>query len=91
MRNIRAGSAVAVSTQDPDNPVVLEGTVELVTDTEGLVRFVGVVNLKYRTEYSVDFFAPDQAAVARVLPERAFGLMSSDFDGSPTRWTFPTG
>jgi PPOX class probable F420-dependent enzyme len=91
MRNIRAGSAVAVSTEDPANPVVLEGTVELVTDTEGLVRFVGVVNLKYRTEYSVDFFAPDQAAVARVLPERAFGLMSSDFDGSPTRWTFPAG
>jgi PPOX class probable F420-dependent enzyme len=89
MRNIRAGSAVAVSTEDTENPVVLEGTVELVTEPEWLVRFVGVVNLKYRTEYSVDFFSPDKAAVGRVRPRRAFGLMSSDFDGSPTRWTFP--
>jgi PPOX class probable F420-dependent enzyme len=89
MRNIRAGSAVAVSTEDPENPVVLEGTVELVRDAERLLRFVAVVNLKYRTEYPVEFFSPDQAAVGRVQPAWAVGLMSSDFEGSPTRWTFP--
>jgi hypothetical protein len=91
MRNIRAGSAVSVSTEDPENPVVLEGTFELVTELEWLVRFVGVVNLKYRVEYSVDFFASDQASVGLVRPQRAFGLKSSDFEGSPTRWTFPSG
>ena len=32
MRNIRAGSAVSVSTEDPENPVVLEGTVERIGD-----------------------------------------------------------
>jgi PPOX class probable F420-dependent enzyme len=91
MRNIRAGSAVSVSTEDPENPVVLEGTVELVTESERLVRFVAVVNVKYRTEYPLEYFSPDQAAVGRVSPARAVGLMSSDFEGSPTRWTFPAG
>lgn len=89
IRNIRAGSAASVSTEDPENPVVLEGGVELVTETDQVLRFVAVVNVKYRTEYPVEFFSPDQAVVARIRPVWAFGLMSSDFDGSPTRWTFP--
>ena len=89
MRNIRAGSGISVSTEDPENPVVLEGTVELVTDSEQLLQFVAVMNLKYRTNYPVEFFSPDQAAVGRIRPERVIGLMSSDFEGSPTRWVFP--
>lgn len=91
IRNIRAGCPVSVSTEDPENPVVVEGIPELVTEHERLVRFVAVVNAKYRTEYPVEFFTPDQAVVATVRPERAFGLRASDFDGSPTRWTFPRG
>lgn len=89
MRNIRAGSAVAVSTEDPENPFVLEGTVEVVTETARLERFVAVVNVKYRTEYGLDFFQPDQTSVGKVVPDWAFGLIASDFEGSPTRWTFP--
>ncbi|HWM04886.1 MAG TPA: pyridoxamine 5'-phosphate oxidase family protein [Actinophytocola sp.] len=89
MRNIVAGSTVSVSTEDPENPVVIEGTVEVVTESDRLLRFVAVINVKYRTEYSIEFFSPDQAAVVRVRPDRAIGLMSNDFDGSPTRWTFP--
>lgn len=89
MRNIRAGSGVSVSTEDPENPVVLDGIVELVTDAERLLRFVDVMNRKYHTDYPVELFAPEHAAVGRVRPERAIGLRSSDFEGSPTRWTFP--
>ncbi len=89
MRNIRSGSAVSISTEDPENPVVVEGTVELVTEPERLTRFVAVVNVKYRTEYPIEFFTPEQAAVGRIGPVRAVGLKSSDFEGSPTRWTFP--
>jgi PPOX class probable F420-dependent enzyme len=89
IRNIRAGCRVSVSTEDPENPVVVEGTPELVTEHERLVRFVAVVNVKYRTEYPVEFFTPDQAVVAKVCPGWAFGMRASDFDGSPTRWTFP--
>ncbi|WP_460405723.1 pyridoxamine 5'-phosphate oxidase family protein [Actinophytocola sediminis] len=89
IRNIRAGCRVAVSTEDPENPVVLEGTAELVDEPERLARYVAVVNIKYRTEYPVEFFSPDQTIVAKVRPEWAFGMKSNDFDGSPTRWTFP--
>lgn len=89
IRNIQAGCRVAVSTEDPENPVVLEGEAELVTEHDPLVRFVAVINLKYRTEYPVEFFSPDQAVVAKIRPEWAFGIVSRDFDGSPTRWTFP--
>lgn len=89
VRNIRAGCQVSMSTEDPENPVVLEGTAELVDEPERLARFVAVVNVKYRTEYPVEFFRPELAVVAKVHPARAFGLKSSDFDGSPTRWTFP--
>jgi PPOX class probable F420-dependent enzyme len=90
IRNIQAGCRVSVSTEDPESFVVLEGTSELVTEHERLVRFVAVVNVKYRTEYPVEFFTPEQAVVAKVFPEWAFGMRSSDFDGSPTRWTFPS-
>lgn len=90
VRNIRAGCQVSVSTEDPDNPVVLEGSAELVDERERLARFVAVVNVKYRTEYPVEFFRPELAVVAKVRPVCAFGLKSSDFGGSPTRWTFPS-
>ncbi|MPZ84460.1 MAG: pyridoxamine 5'-phosphate oxidase [Actinophytocola sp.] len=91
IRNIRAGSAVSVSTEDPESPVILAGRAELVTENDQVLRFVAVVNVKYRTEYPVEFFSPDQAVVARIRPAWAFGLVSSDFDGSPTRWVFPPG
>jgi PPOX class probable F420-dependent enzyme len=91
MRNIRAGSTVSVSTEDPENPVVLEGSVEVITDTERLTRFAEVVNTKYRTDYPLEFFTPDHAAVLRVQPVKAVGLRADDFEGSPTRWVFPAG
>jgi hypothetical protein len=53
-----------------------------------VARFVAVVNMKYRTQYPVEFFVPDQAVVAKVRPTWAFGMKSSDFDASPTRWSF---
>jgi PPOX class probable F420-dependent enzyme len=88
IRNIHAGSRVAVSTEDPESHVVLEGTVEMVGEHDRLSRFVAVVNVKYHTDYPVEFFSPDQAVVAKVCPEWAYGMVSSDFDGSPTRWTW---
>lgn len=88
IRNIRADNRVCLSTEDPENPVVLEGVAEVVTDNEQLARFVAVVNVKYRTEYPPEFFGPELATVAKVCPEWAFGIVSNDFEGSPTRWTF---
>lgn len=88
IRNIRAGSAVSVSTMDPLEPVVLEGTPEIVTETAAIQRFLAATNAKYDTDYSLDFLDPATNATVRVRPVRVFGLTESDFEGSPTRWAF---
>lgn len=89
IRNIQAGSAVSVSTEDPRNPVVVDGTAEIVTETAALQRFIDAVNFKYETDYSVDFLDPEENASVRVCPTSVFGLADGDFSGSPTRWSFP--
>jgi PPOX class probable F420-dependent enzyme len=89
IRNIQAGSAVSVATQDPQNPVVLEGTAEIVTEEAALGRFMDAVNAKYGTDYDAGFLSSTGSVAVRVRPTWAFGLLESDFGGSPTRWTFP--
>lgn len=88
VRNIQAGSAVSVCTEDPRAPVVLEGSAEIVTERPSLQRFIDAMNAKYGTGYTVDFLDPEQNASVRVGPVRAFGLTEEDFEGSPTRWDF---
>jgi PPOX class probable F420-dependent enzyme len=90
VRNIRAGSAVSVSTEDPRNPVVLEGTAEVVTETPALQRFLDGMNGKYDTDYPLDFLDPEKNASVLVRPRWAFGVAHEDFTGSPTRWDFST-
>lgn len=85
-RNIAAGSAVSIATDDPYEPVVLEGTAEIVTEPTALHAFLDAMNAKYATAYGADFLAN---ASMRLRPEKAFGLREKDFTGTPTRWTFP--
>ena len=86
VRNIAAGSAVCLATADPRNPLVVEGTAELVVD-EALVRaFVDGLNAKYETTDPVEFYTAN--AVVAVRPVWAFGVADGDFAGSPTRWEF---
>jgi hypothetical protein len=61
----------------------------LIADLSAITRFVSATNQKYKTDYSVDFFSPDNNACYAVPPTWAFGLTESDFTGSPTRWLFP--
>jgi PPOX class probable F420-dependent enzyme len=89
VRNIEAGSAVVVCTQDPHNPVVVEGAGRIVTDAEALGRFLDAMNVKYHTDYSIEFMDPTRTALVSVRPAWAFGVTESDFEGSPTRWAFP--
>jgi PPOX class probable F420-dependent enzyme len=90
IRNIRAGSGVSMSTEDPRNPVVLEGTAEIVTETPALQRFLNGMNGKYNTAYPLDFLDPAKNASVLVRPRWAFGVSEGDFTGSPTRWDFST-
>jgi PPOX class probable F420-dependent enzyme len=88
IRNIRAGSAVSLATDDALNPVVIEGTARVMKDTASLRTFLKIMNDKYRTAYTIDFLDPARNATVRVRPRWAFGLVEGDFPGSPTRWEF---
>ncbi|GLY42282.1 pyridoxamine 5'-phosphate oxidase [Amycolatopsis sp. NBRC 101858] len=88
-RNIATGSAVSIATDDPYEPVVVEGTAEIVTDPDALRGFLAAMNEKYSTAYGEDFLDPAANASMRLRPEKAFGLREKDFAGTPTRWTFP--
>jgi len=85
-RNIAADPRVAITTDDPAHPVVVEGSVEVIADVEKIERFTTWVNAKYRTEIAVEFFTEN--ACFRLEPRWAFGLDETDFTGSATRWVF---
>jgi len=87
-RNLAANPACAITTDNAYEPVVIEGIAELIQDLTGIGGFVTAINAKYKTDYSIDFFNPTENACFRVRPSWAFGLLESDFTGSPTRWVF---
>jgi Pyridoxamine 5'-phosphate oxidase len=88
-RNLARDARCTVITDDALNPVVVQGMTSRVTDLTGVQAFVDAVNVKYDTDYGIDFFDPELNGVYRVEPTWAFGLRQDDFEGSPTRWTFP--
>lgn len=88
-RNLAAEPRCVLTSDDPRNPVVVEGVATVVTATPLLARFLGVVNDKYGTSYGLDLVDPDVNRTVRVRPTRAFALNENDFGGSPTRWVFP--
>ena len=90
-RNLAANPNCTITTDNAAEPVVIEGTAELVQDLTAIAGFVIKINDKYRTDYAVDFFSAPENACFRVHPRWAFGLTESDFTGSPTRWVFATG
>jgi len=87
-RNLLADGRCTVSTDNALQPVVFEGTAELVDDLEVLARVLDLENTKYRTDYGIDMLDPAVNACFRIRPRWAFGLAEGDFTGSPTRWTF---
>jgi hypothetical protein len=71
-------------------PVVLEGTGELVTDTESLAGYLAKVNDKYGVEYDLTMIDPEVQATFRITPRSVFGMREEEFSESPTRWIFGT-
>ena len=85
-RNVERDPRCTLTTDDAQEPVVLEGTAERVIDRGRLAAFLDAVNLKYRSSIEADFLDPERNGTFRVVPARAFGLTEADFDGSPTMW-----
>jgi PPOX class probable F420-dependent enzyme len=90
-RNLAADPRCTLTTDDAQNPVVVEGTARQVVDRPALERFVAAMNGKYDGEMTLEFLDPTVNGSYAVRPVRAFALTHDDFIGSPTRWTFSGG
>ena len=77
-----------MSTDNPLEPVVVAGRVHRVTDRQALAAMLEAENAKYGTAYGPDMVDPASNSVFALRPEWVFALDSSDFTGSPTRFTF---
>jgi PPOX class probable F420-dependent enzyme len=88
-RNLDRDPRCTVTTDNPLEPVVVEGTATLVTDRAPVERFTAACNVKYETEIPVEFFADN--ALFAVEPFVAYGLTEADFTGTPTKWQFAPG
>jgi nitroimidazol reductase NimA-like FMN-containing flavoprotein (pyridoxamine 5'-phosphate oxidase superfamily) len=87
-RNLRANPHCAVTSEDADNPVVLEGLAHAVTEQAALARVLAWENAKYGTDYGIETLDPAANTCFRVQPVWAFAIKQGDFTGSPTRWDF---
>lgn len=87
--NARANPAVTVTTDDPSQPVIVEGTAMVVTDADAIARFAAAMDAKYDTSYGTSFYAEN--LTLRIAPLRVFGIDTAEFTGSPTRWRFVEG
>lgn len=89
-RNLAANPWCAIATDDAHEPVVVEGTVEVVRNAAAIEAYALLVNDKYETDYETSFYDPAANSVFEVTPSWAFSLTEDDFSGSPTRWVFDT-
>jgi general stress protein 26 len=87
-QNLMANPRCVVTTEDAANPVVLEGTAELITDSRALDKMLALENAKYSTSYGIEMLDPQLNSSFRIRPLWAFGIQEDDFTGSPTRWDF---
>jgi nitroimidazol reductase NimA-like FMN-containing flavoprotein (pyridoxamine 5'-phosphate oxidase superfamily) len=87
-RNLRSEPRCTVSTDNPLEPVVVQGRAVRVTDQDALAAMLEAENAKYGTSYGMDMVDPAANSVFSLRPEWVFALDSRDFSGSPTRFTF---
>jgi hypothetical protein len=90
-RHLAVRPNVVVHLESGDDVVIIEGTVEEVTDRSLLARYGDAFAVKYGvhtdtgdtdTDYSENIFY-------RVREQKAFTWLESDFLESAARWTFP--
>jgi general stress protein 26 len=84
-RNLAANPEAVVHLESGDDVVILEGRVEVLSDTAALERFAAAYLEKYgvRVEPVPGFLA--------LRPRVAFTWREHDFPQSATRWRFPSG
>lgn len=76
------------TTDDPANPVIVEGDVAWVVEQDWIAAFADWCDTKYETNYGVEFFGEPNNACFRIDVAVAIGISGQDFTGSPTKWVF---
>jgi nitroimidazol reductase NimA-like FMN-containing flavoprotein (pyridoxamine 5'-phosphate oxidase superfamily) len=87
-RNLAAQSWCSLATDNPLEPVVVQGRARRVTDPAELAAMLAAENSKYGTSYGPEMVDPAANSVFALRPVWVFALDSRDFSGSPTRFTF---
>lgn len=86
--NLLAEPRCVVTTEDANDPVIIEGTARIATDDRTIRRVLDLMNEKYHTDIEIGFLDPARNATIAVRPTKVIGMRHGDFTGSPTRWTF---
>lgn len=84
-RNLAADPRCTISTESPDEPVILEGMAAEQTDRTKLAAFVKAYKEKYAWEID-----PSAGGIFAIRPTVAFAFIEKpvDFPGTATRWVF---
>jgi PPOX class probable F420-dependent enzyme len=85
-RNLTADPRCVVTTEDANEPVVIEGEAERVEDAGAVSGLAERMSAKYGERITAAFLLAN--AVFRVRARTAFAIAHDDFTGSPTRWRF---
>ena len=87
-RNLANDRRCVLTTQDPENPVVVEGAAESLVAQSDLETLLAIENAKYGTSYGIEMLDPALNSAFRVRPRWVFALQSERFTATPTRWVF---
>jgi hypothetical protein len=87
-RNLVVEGRCTISTDNPLEPVVVEGRARRITERRALEAMLAAENTKYGTDYGPEMIDPASNSVFALTAERVFALDSKDFTGSPTRFVF---
>jgi hypothetical protein len=85
-KNVMANPAVTIATDDPTQPVIIEGSSAVLDDPDAITRFAAAMDSKYQISYGAEFYLTN--TTLRIEPIRVFGFETSVFTGTPTRWIF---
>lgn len=86
-RNLAHSPEVVVHLESGDDTVILEGTVEAITDKALLAQIAEVYALKY-PPYKPDPEPGPDTLYYKLVPRTGFSWLERDFPNTATRWQF---
>src|SRR5260370_41118314 len=69
-KNLGANPRCVVTTEDALNPVVVEGTAQLLSEPEDIAKLLALENAKYEPDYKIEMLDPAVNSGCRGWPMR---------------------